>query len=153
MSIDGWGARPDTSSKELSSDCRRVGGAGRLQRLFHETTPPKRCGALAGLFWRILESDATSLVFAWDPSQSSIQSNLNSTTMKAQSQAKPKAKRPGGLREEYRFDYTKAKLNRFAEQMPPGTVAVLLDPDVARVFKSAESVNSVLRALMTTMPN
>jgi hypothetical protein len=73
--------------------------------------------------------------------------------MKAQSQAKPKAKRPGGLREEYRFDYTKAKLNRFAEQMPPGTVAVLLDPDVARVFKSAESVNSVLRALMTTMPN
>jgi hypothetical protein len=29
---------------------------------------------------------------------------------------------------------------------------VLLDPDVARFFKSAESVNAVLRALMTTMP-
>jgi hypothetical protein len=31
-------------------------------------------------------------------------------------------------------------------------VALLLDPDVARVFKNAESVNAVLRALMTTMP-
>jgi hypothetical protein len=29
---------------------------------------------------------------------------------------------------------------------------VTLDPDVARVFKSAESVNAVLRALLTTMP-
>jgi len=32
-------------------------------------------------------------------------------------------------------------------------VAVLLDPDVARVFQSAESVNAVLRALVATMPS
>ena len=63
-----------------------------------------------------------------------------------------KPKRDNGLRSEYRFDYSKAKPNRFAERARPGCVAVLLDPDVAQVFKSAESVNAVLRALMATMP-
>jgi hypothetical protein len=72
--------------------------------------------------------------------------------MKAPSPTKPRAKRAGGLRAEYRFDYTKAKPNRFAQQIPPRSTAILLDPDVARVFKNAESVNSVLRALMATMP-
>jgi hypothetical protein len=65
---------------------------------------------------------------------------------------KPKPKRAGGLRAEYRFDYTKAKPNRFAQRTQPEAVAILLDPDVARVFKSAESVNAVLRALVATMP-
>jgi hypothetical protein len=72
--------------------------------------------------------------------------------MKSTPQTKPKAKRANGLRSEYRFDYSKAKPNRFAERTPPGSVAILLDPDVARVFKNAESVNTVLRALMVTMP-
>lgn len=72
--------------------------------------------------------------------------------MKNTSQTKPKAKRPTGLQHEYRFDYTKAKANRFAQEIRPGAVAVLLDPDVARVFKSAESVNTLLRALVETMP-
>lgn len=56
------------------------------------------------------------------------------------------------MRPEYRFDYAKAKPNRFAGRVQKGSVAVLLDPDVARVFTDAESVNAVLRALMTTMP-
>jgi hypothetical protein len=72
--------------------------------------------------------------------------------MKNTSRAKAKPKRADGLRPEYSFDYAKAKPNRFAERTRPGAVAVLLDPDVARFFKSAESVNAVLRALMTTMP-
>jgi hypothetical protein len=72
--------------------------------------------------------------------------------MKNTSQAKAKARPVSGLRPEYRFDYAKAKPNRFAEQARPCAVAVLLDPDVARFFKDAESVNAVLRALMTTMP-
>jgi hypothetical protein len=66
--------------------------------------------------------------------------------------AKTKTNRADELRPEYRFDYAKAKPNRFAGQVRKGSVAVLLDPDVARVFKDAESVNAVLRALMTTMP-
>jgi hypothetical protein len=73
--------------------------------------------------------------------------------MKNTSPSKFKAKRNNGLQPEYRFDYTKAKPNRFAEGALPGSVAVLLEPDVARVFKSAESVNAVLRALVATMPS
>src|SRR5580658_2401521 len=38
-------------------------------------------------------------------------------------------------RPEYRFDHAKAKPNRFAAQVRKGSVAVLLDPDVARVFQ------------------
>jgi hypothetical protein len=67
--------------------------------------------------------------------------------------SKPKTKRADGLRTGYRFDYAKAKPNRFAQRTQPGSSAILLDPDVARVFKNAESVNRVLRALMATMPN
>jgi hypothetical protein len=36
--------------------------------------------------------------------------------------------------------------------MRPGSRAVVLDPDVAEVFLSRESVNAVLRALIETMP-
>jgi hypothetical protein len=72
--------------------------------------------------------------------------------MKKVSKSEAKAKRDDGLRSEYRFDYSKAKPNRFAQQTRPGSVAVLLDPDVAQAFKSPESVNAVLRALMVTMP-
>jgi hypothetical protein len=56
------------------------------------------------------------------------------------------------LRPEYQFDYRKAKPNRFAARYKPGSRAVVLDEDVARVFTTGESVNAVLRALMETMP-
>ena len=56
------------------------------------------------------------------------------------------------LRTEYRFDYAKSKPNRFAARTRRQGVAVLLDPDVARVFKSAESVNKALRALINIVP-
>lgn len=53
---------------------------------------------------------------------------------------------------EYRFDYGKARPNRFAANLKRGTRAVVLDPDVAAVFSTPESVNAVLRALIETMP-
>jgi hypothetical protein len=53
---------------------------------------------------------------------------------------------------EYRFDYRKAKPNRFASRAKPGSRAVILDPDVAAVFSTPGSVNAVLRALIETMP-
>ena len=56
------------------------------------------------------------------------------------------------LKPEYRLDYADAKPNRFATKVRGGSLAVLLDPDVASVFQNAESVNTVLRALLTTMP-
>jgi hypothetical protein len=56
------------------------------------------------------------------------------------------------LSTEYRFDYRKAKPNRFASEESQLNV-VVLDDDVAQVFKTPESVNRVLRALIETMPN
>ena len=52
---------------------------------------------------------------------------------------------------EYRFDYSKARPNRFAARMAQ-TRTVELEPDVAAVFTTQESVNAVLRALIQTMP-
>jgi len=72
--------------------------------------------------------------------------------MKNISKSRTKTKRENGLRSEYSFDYTKSKPNRFATRIQPGAVAVLLDPDVARVFKSADTVNGVLRAVAAAMP-
>jgi len=53
---------------------------------------------------------------------------------------------------EYRFDYSKARPNRFVERMAKDSVVVVLGPDVAEVFTTPEAVNEVLRALITTMP-
>jgi hypothetical protein len=53
---------------------------------------------------------------------------------------------------EYRFDYGKAKPNRFAEVLTDSQLMVVLEADVAAVFKSSEAVNTVLRALIETMP-
>lgn len=58
----------------------------------------------------------------------------------------------GTMRPEYHFDYAKARSNRFARRGVSKSVVVLLDPDVAKVFKSAESVNSVLRAILAAVP-
>jgi len=55
-------------------------------------------------------------------------------------------------RAEYRFDYSRAKANRFAKRAKGAVVAVLLEPDVAAVFKSSESVNSVLRSILSVVP-
>jgi hypothetical protein len=55
------------------------------------------------------------------------------------------------LKPEYKFDYTKAKPNRFAPVLE-GSRVVILEPDVAKVFTTDETVNKVLRALLETMP-
>lgn len=57
------------------------------------------------------------------------------------------------LRAEYRFDYSKAKPNRFADQVADDTVVVVLDADVAEVFTTPEAVNKALRALIAAMPD
>jgi hypothetical protein len=56
------------------------------------------------------------------------------------------------LHQEYRFDYKKAKPNRFADQGDAARVVVVLDPDVSEVFQTPDSVNVVLRALIRSMP-
>jgi hypothetical protein len=49
------------------------------------------------------------------------------------------------LRDEYALDYTKSKPNRFAAKLKDTTV-VVLQPDVAEVFQSAQVVNDLLRS-------
>ena len=50
---------------------------------------------------------------------------------------------------EYRFDYHKAKPNRFAARRKNEPLIVMIEPDVAKVFKSSEQVNKALRALIS----
>lgn len=56
------------------------------------------------------------------------------------------------LASEYRFDYKKAKPNRFASRMKNEPLIVMVDPDVAKVFTTSEEVNKALRALISAMP-
>ena len=56
-------------------------------------------------------------------------------------------------RSEYRFDYSQARPNRFAGKPRVQPVVVVLAPDVAKVFKDAESVNAVLRNIVKALPH
>lgn len=57
------------------------------------------------------------------------------------------------LREHYDFDYNKAKPNRFAERVGQDSVMVVLEPDVAAIFPTTESVNDTLRAIAALLAN
>ena len=73
-------------------------------------------------------------------------------SVKTSKRASTPAKRTTDIRAEYRFDYSRAKPNRFASKAGRNVVAVLLEPDVAAVFKTSKSVNTVLRSVISVMP-
>lgn len=56
------------------------------------------------------------------------------------------------LASEYRFDYGKSKPNQFVARMASGTIAVVLESDVAAVFKSSKAANLLLRSLISDAP-
>ncbi len=56
------------------------------------------------------------------------------------------------LRDEYDFDYSKAKPNRFANRVTTVVRSVVLDPDIAVAFPTAEAVNAALREYLRTHP-
>ena len=72
--------------------------------------------------------------------------------MKKASTSKSRVKHREDIEPEYDFDYKKAKPNRFAGQIAKDRLVVLLDPEVSKVFTDSESVNAVLRALITALP-
>lgn len=94
-----------------------------------------------------------NLRFEWDPKKA--RSNLRQqrrtegTMKKTSGRRRPMREE---MRREYRFDYRKSRPNRFAPLMKGRTVAVVLDPDIAAVFHSSESVNSLLRSVITALP-
>ncbi len=57
------------------------------------------------------------------------------------------------MRSEYHFNYRKARDNRFVRQGHGKTVAVILDPDVASVFHTSKSVNTLLRSVLAAWPH
>ena len=59
--------------------------------------------------------------------------------------------RGDGLNSEYRFDYSKARPNRFAGRPQSTPVFVELAPDVAKIFKNGAAVNAVLRSIMKAL--
>ena len=65
---------------------------------------------------------------------------------------KTKTRKVEEMASEYRFDYSKAKPNRFAKKMKAEPLVVLIEPDVAKVFTTAGQVNKALRALISVMP-
>ena len=81
-------------------------------------------------------------------------------TMKKTSTAKSGQFKIAEMRAEYNFDYRQARPNRFActcagtsaGRIDKSRLVVVLDPDIAEVFTTPESVNAVLRALINTMP-
>lgn len=63
-----------------------------------------------------------------------------------------KSRKVRDMATEYRFDYKKAKPNRFVSRMKDEPLVVMIEPDIAKVFKSSEQVNKALRALISAMP-
>ena len=55
------------------------------------------------------------------------------------------------MAQEYRFDYSKSKPNRFAQHLDKNAVVVILDPDVAKVFRDPKRVNALLRATIVAV--
>ena len=50
------------------------------------------------------------------------------------------------MREEY--DFSKAERGKYAARYAQGTNVIVLDPDVAKKFKTSEEVNRALRQLV-----
>jgi uncharacterized protein (DUF4415 family) len=71
---------------------------------------------------------------------------MTSRTTKKTRASGPKRVPHKDLAREYRFDYGKSKANRFAKRVPQDAVVVVLDSDVAKVFRDSKRVNALLRA-------
>ena len=58
----------------------------------------------------------------------------------------------GDMLPEYHFDYSKARPNRFAQGIAEGSLVVVLEPELAQVFKTPEHVKAILEAIAQAMP-
>jgi predicted negative regulator of RcsB-dependent stress response len=77
---------------------------------------------------------------------------IESKIMKKTSANKTKIRKDANMKAEYRFDYSKAKPNRFTSRMKDSHLVAVIDPDVAKVFTTTEQVNNALRALISAIP-
>lgn len=70
------------------------------------------------------------------------------TTSKAQTSSE----RSDDLRAEYALGYSRSRPDRFAARMSGEVVAVVLDPGVAAVFDTSDSINRLRRSGGDAMP-
>jgi hypothetical protein len=56
------------------------------------------------------------------------------------------------MKDEYNFDYSKAKTNRFAETVSEKVILYPIDEDVANVFQNPAEANNALRAIINAIP-
>ncbi|MCP4699513.1 MAG: hypothetical protein GY862_22095 [Gammaproteobacteria bacterium] len=56
------------------------------------------------------------------------------------------------MQSEYHLDYSKAKPNRFAAELPQAQLSITLDPDIAKIFTTSEAVNKALRTILAALP-
>lgn len=85
-----------------------------------------------------------SIQFAWDPKKAALNVKKHKGVTFEDN---------NDLQSHYDFDYSKAKPNRFASLIKQESVMVVLDPDVADVFPTSESVNEALRVLTAAIQN
>ncbi len=52
---------------------------------------------------------------------------------------------------EYHLDYSKARSNRFAKGIAEGSLVVVLEPELAQVYKTPERVKAILEAIAQAM--
>ena len=76
---------------------------------------------------------------------------MNAKTTKRARASSGRRQATGELAREYRFDYGKSKPNRFARRVDRDAVVVVLDADVAKVFRDPQRVNSLLRATIAAV--
>ena len=76
---------------------------------------------------------------------------MNARTTKRPGVSRSRASIEEGLAREYRFDYSKSKANRFVRRVPRDAVIVVLDSDVAEVFRDPKRVNALLRAMIAAV--
>ena len=50
------------------------------------------------------------------------------------------------------YDFSKGVRGKYARRFARGSNVIVLDPDVARIFKDSRSVNRVLRAVAEVSP-
>jgi len=80
------------------------------------------------------------------------QPGVSESAMSKTSRKPSKRRRKRELVAEYTFDYSRSRPNRFAARMKENAVAVVLEPDVAQVFDSSDSVNQLLRSVISALP-
>lgn len=76
---------------------------------------------------------------------------MNAKTTKRARTSKNLQRKQDGLAREYRLDYSKSRPNRFAARVAQDAVVVVLDSDVAEVFRDPKQVNSLLRATIAAV--